>query len=261
MHFEKLSKSRLNRLYLYFNKQPLFDDPIIFPHRFSNPIDIEFAAFISSLFAYGNIKQILKTLDNIFSFFGDNPTNNLISADRRTIQKFFNFKYRFYSAQDITNLILSLQYIYKNYSSIKTFINIERFDSAKDLIETISNKFLQLFKNLTTENSSDIGAKFMFPLPSRGGTCKRMNLFLRWMVREDNIDFGLWKEFGTQNLVIPVDTHICKIAQKFRLTNLKSPSWNMAQQITDNLKKFDKDDPVKYDFALCHLGIRKKINY
>ena len=97
----------------------------------------------------------------------------------------------------------------------------------------------------------------MFPLPELGSACKRMNLFLRWMVRKDELDFGLWNEISPSKLVIPVDTHIAKISKTLKLTTYKNVSWKMAEQITENLKKFDPSDPLKYDFALCHIGMRK----
>jgi uncharacterized protein (TIGR02757 family) len=97
----------------------------------------------------------------------------------------------------------------------------------------------------------------MFPLPSAGSACKRMNLFLRWMVRKDELDFGIWNEIPSAKLVIPVDTHIARICKKLKLTRLNNVSWKMAEEITDNLRKFDPNDPVKYDFAICHIGMRK----
>jgi uncharacterized protein (TIGR02757 family) len=99
--------------------------------------------------------------------------------------------------------------------------------------------------------------KFMFPLPEKGSACKRMNLFLRWMVRKDELDFGLWSEIPTSKLIIPVDTHIARICTQLRLTKRNNVSWQMAEEITENLKKFDPNDPIKYDFAICHIGMRK----
>ena len=98
----------------------------------------------------------------------------------------------------------------------------------------------------------------MFPLPKKGSACKRMNLFLRWMVRKDELDFGLWKEIPTAKLVIPVDTHIARICKSLKLTKRKNVSWQMAEEITMNLKKFDANDPVKYDFALFGMGVFDK---
>lgn len=101
------------------------------------------------------------------------------------------------------------------------------------------------------------GMKFMIPDPLKGSACKRMNLFLRWMIRKDQLDFGLWNEIPASKLVIPVDTHVAKICKQLKLTKKKNESWQMAEEITEHLKKFDAFDPVKYDFAICHIGIRK----
>ena len=116
---------------------------------------------------------------------------------------------------------------------------------------------LELYQNLFVEEKVTQGIKFMFPLPSKGSVCKRMNLFLRWMVRKDELDFGLWDEIDKSKLIIPVDTHIARICRKLKLTKKKNINWNMAEEITENLKKYDPDDPVKYDFAICHIGMRK----
>jgi len=106
----------------------------------------------------------------------------------------------------------------------------------------------------------------MFPLPEKGSACKRMNLFLRWMIRKDELDFGLWiflssrqEEIPTSKLIIPVDTHVARICKQLKLTKRKNVSWKMAEEITQNLKKYDPDDPVKYDFAICHIGMRKQV--
>jgi len=97
----------------------------------------------------------------------------------------------------------------------------------------------------------------MLPDPAKGSACKRMNLFLRWMIRKDDLDFGLWNEIPPSKLVIPVDTHVSKICKELKLTRRKNESWIMAEEITEKLKKFDPHDPVKYDFAICHIGMRR----
>jgi uncharacterized protein (TIGR02757 family) len=128
-------------------------------------------------------------------------------------------------------------------------------EDVKNGISRFSKHFINSFIE-TFGNVSD-GIKFMFPLPEKGSACKRMNLFLRWMVRKDELDFGLWKEIPASKLVIPVDTHVARISRKLKLTKRKNADWKMAEEITSNLKKFDPEDPIKYDFAICHLGIRK----
>ena len=99
----------------------------------------------------------------------------------------------------------------------------------------------------------------MFPLPELGSACKRMNLFLRWMIRKDELDFGLWNKIAPHKLVIPVDTHVARICRELGLTSKKNVNWGMAEEITANLMKYDPADPVKYDFAICHIGMRKMI--
>jgi uncharacterized protein (TIGR02757 family) len=116
---------------------------------------------------------------------------------------------------------------------------------------------MEIIKEITGQKKVSSGLKFMFPNPAKGSACKRINLFLRWMIRKDELDFGLWNEIPTNKLVIPVDTHVAKISASLKLTKRKNVSWQMAEEITENLKKFDPVDPVKYDFALCHIGMRK----
>lgn len=128
--------------------------------------------------------------------------------------------------------------------------------TIKNSLSTFSNHLINTAKEFNGENLS-LGIKFMFPLPELGSACKRMNLFLRWMVRKDELDFGLWNEISTGKLIIPVDTHVARICRTLKLTKRKNVSWAMAEEITGNLKKFDSSDPVKYDFAICHIGMRK----
>ena len=147
----------------------------------------------------------------------------------------------------MTNLVHLKNYFYPDIK--------ETDSNTKNAITNFSNYFLQKAQNEFGELSR--GLKFMFPLPEKGSACKRMNLFLRWMVRKDELDFGLWDEIPTSKLIIPVDTHIARICKQLKLTKRKNVSWQMAEEITENLKQFDPNDPVKYDFAICHIGMRK----
>ena len=127
--------------------------------------------------------------------------------------------------------------------------------NLKNSLSQFSNYFL--CEGLLEDNKITQGFRFMFADPLTGSACKRMNLFLRWMIRKDELDFGIWNEIPTDKLVIPVDTHVARICKKLNLTKRKNPGWKMAEEITENLKKFDPADPVKYDFAICHIGMRK----
>jgi uncharacterized protein (TIGR02757 family) len=149
--------------------------------------------------------------------------------------------------------------VYSNYSSIeKLFMKYynESGGEIKSAITKFSNYFINFYHDQFSERASQ-GVKFMFPNPDKGSACKRINLFMRWMVRKDDLDLGLWKNIPASKLIIPVDTHVSRIAYSLKLTRRRNVSWKMAEEITDKLKRFDANDPVKYDFALCHIGIRK----
>ena len=220
--------------------------------------DIEISGILSSVFAYGNVKQIINTLNKIHKILKDAPYEFVRNYNYSDGLKLFKeLKHRFYTSADIAGLFSALNIIYSTYSSLKYLFMLYYFDNDKNLKNAVS-----FFSNHLTELSSKNtgltnGVKFMYPDPNKGSACKRMNLFLRWMVRKDDLDFGLWNEIPASQLVIPVDTHVANICKQLKLTKRKNVSWLMAEEITDNLKKFDPDDPVKYDFAICHIGMRK----
>jgi len=248
-------KRKLEYHYRAFDKNKISPDPIEFPKKFSNYFDIEISAFLSSVFAYGNINQIKTSLKKLHSLLGESPHKFIMNFSEKDSSK-INFKHRFYTEKDIATLLFILRKVYENYNTLNYLFLLYYFPKDKNLKNSISF-FSNNLLGLIDEKALTNGIKFMFPDPFRGSACKRMNLFLRWMVRKDNIDFGLWKEIPASQLVIPVDTHIARISRSLKLTNRKVVSWKMAEEITENLKKFDKTDPVKYDFSLCHIGIRR----
>ena len=129
-------------------------------------------------------------------------------------------------------------------------------ENIKNSLSGFSYHFIVRAEDKNVKGKISQGVKFMFPMPEQGSACKRMNLFLRWMIRKDELDFGLWNEIPACKLVIPVDTHVARICTALELTKKKNVSWAMAEEITNNLKKFNPSDPVKYDFAICHIGMR-----
>jgi uncharacterized protein (TIGR02757 family) len=252
-------KQKLEYHYRAFDKNKLQPDPLQFLYLFDNEQDIELIGFIASIFAYGNVKQIEKTLKKLLNVFNHQPFKFITNFNaKRDLSSLSGIKHRFYNEDDISKLIIVLRDEINNYKSIKN-IFLRGYNSSdenvKSAITHFSNHFLNSFNQSFGKISN--GTKFMFPLPEKGSACKRMNLFLRWMVRKDELDFGLWNEIKTNQLIIPVDTHIARICKTLKLTKRKNVSWLMAEEITYNLKKFDNDDPVKYDFAICHIGIRK----
>jgi uncharacterized protein (TIGR02757 family) len=252
-------KQKLEYHYKAFDKSKLSPDPLQFLHYFKDEQDIEIMGFLASVFAYGNVKQIENTLEKIIANFDEKPYQ-FIKRFRysKKLNTLNAIKHRFYSSDDIINLFMILSKEINEYGSLKNiFLKGYKFsdENVKIGITNFSKHFLHSFNETFGKISN--GIKFMFPLPEKGSACKRMNLFLRWMVRKDDLDFGIWSEIGKNKLIIPVDTHIARICKNLKLTKRKNVSWKMAEEITEKLKKFDSNDPVKYDFAICHIGIRK----
>jgi len=252
-------KQKLEYHYKTFDRTKLEPDPLQFLHLFKDERDIEVMGLITSVFAYGNVKQIENTIKKLLVIFDGEPyefiKNFSGESGKKSVQ---GINHRFYSEDDIIKFLIILNKELIIHKSIKNiFINGYNISdyNVKSGISNFSNHFLNSFNQSFGRVSN--GIKFMFPLPEKGSACKRMNLFLRWMIRKDELDFGLWNEIPTSKLVIPVDTHIARICKQLNLTARKNADWKMAEEITDNLKKFDPLDPVKYDFAICHIGIRK----
>ncbi len=251
-------KKKLDYHYKYFDLSQISPDPLEFPHRFKNYPDVEISAFISSVFAYGNVKQINNTLEKIHKIMNNKPYEFVRKFKLESYgDKFENVVHRFYTGKDIARFFYALNKIYITYGSLKYFFLLYYFDNdsnLKDAVSFFSNHMLEI---ASEKGNITPGLKFMFPDPFKGSACKRMNLFLRWMVRNDELDFGIWHEISPSQLIIPVDTHVAKICKQLKLTKRKTVSWLMAEEITGKLKQFDAVDPFKYDFAICHIGMRK----
>lgn len=252
-------RQKLEFHYNAFDRSKLKPDPLEFLHLFTDENDIEIVGLIASIFAYGNVKQIENTLQNINLILAGKPFGYVQNFSLNTdVEKLKHIKHRFYSEDDVLKLFIILN---KEINSKERLKNIffDGYNNSDQNIKSAISKFSNYFLKSFQKSFGGIsrGIKFMFPLPEKNSACKRMNLFLRWMVRKDELDFGLWNEIPANKLIIPVDTHVARICKELKLTSLKNVSWKMAEEITNNLKKFDPLDPVKYDFAICHIGIRK----
>lgn len=255
--FSKALQKKLEHHYQGFDSGSLGTDPVLFPHRYRFPEDIEIVALLSSVFAYGNVKLTGKMLESILKLFGNSPylgIKNLKKSDRSIRNSFSG--YRYYSKQDVEVLIFVLRDLLQEFGTVGRMIQ-EKSKGLKQIRpkETIAifNKEFARYSERYSEPTG--GLKFMFPDPSLGSACKRFNLFLRWMVRKDEIDFGLWKFMTPADLIIPVDTHISAIALRLGLTESKAANWKTAVEITESLRLYDAEDPVRFDFALCHIGM------
>jgi len=254
-------KKTLDRFYKDFNfKERVKHDPIEFPHRYSDPDDIEVAAFISSCFAYGRVDLFKPVIESILKPGAKHPAEFISNFSLKKDSKHLkDISYRFNKEKDILCLIYIMSKAIKKDGSLKGLF-YRHFKSGHDDIRNALTGFVEFMTAIDTtpvygKNIRPPGLKQLLPSPITGSACKRMNLFLRWVVRKKDIDFGIWDRISPSKLIIPLDTHIARISRCLGLSSRKSPDWKMAKEITDSLIKLDPGDPLKYDFALCHHGI------
>jgi len=253
---KKLQKA-LDRLYTTFDFElHRKKDPIEFPHRYKKNKDIETVAFITALFSYGKVDIFKSFLEAVFHVMGSSPFDFLRQFTKIKGNRLFKgFKYRFNTDADLVLLLLTLKKVLSRSGSLgEVFIRYYR-ESERDMRASLTGFVEDLFRTACSIERPGRGMRHLFPSPKSGGACKRLNLFLRWMVRDHDVDLGLWKGIQKSDLIIPLDTHIGRVSRCIGLTKRKSSDWRTALEITEALKRFDPLDPLKYDFALCHQGI------
>ncbi len=232
------------------------DDPVQFPHRYTKKQDIEISGFISSAFAYGSRKKIIENLSSIHEILNENPYEFIINFDiDRDVEFFKGFCYRFTGEQDILNLIYCLSATYKKFDSLEDAF-LQGFNPKDQNIKNALINFVNLLRKQIP--CGDICLKsfaHLIPSPENGSACKRLNLFLKWMIRKKPVDLGIWQRIPPSKLIIPVDVHVARVSTAWGLSERKAADWKKAEEITEKLKEFDPKDPVKYDFALFGAGI------
>lgn len=241
----------VKKLYKKYGKRFLKDDPVYFAHQYKDPLDQEVVALIASLLSFGNAKVIQNSVGKILNLLGKHPYQAILNFDPKKY-RFHHWGHRWLRADDLKRLLIVLKAFLNQHGSIKNLF-FKGFHSEDADISSALHFFSQAMKGKTHP--------FLFPSPLGGSSCKRFNMFLRWMVRpKDGIDLGLWKEISPSKLIIPLDTHIYQFARKFKISRYKNPSWKMAVEVTQFLKALDPNDPVKFDFAICHFGMKKGWN-
>lgn len=250
---------------LYASRSPLHlgNDPLSFCHRYADPVDREIAALIASSFAYGSVVIIIRTLEAIFAEMGRSPRRYIERFDPQLgLRTFSGFKHRFNDGRDLCALLWGMRQMIEQEGSIQSFFLRGHSGADIDVSDSLDNYTAAVLALDYTDvfGTHDIPADsyfpFLFPAPSSGSACKRLCMMLRWLIRPaDGIDLGLWDALSPAQLIIPVDTHISRISRYLGLTSRKAADWRMAQEITAALRCLDRDDPVKYDFSLAHLGI------
>ncbi len=232
-------------------------DAIRFPLRYPDPRDREFVALLTACLAYGRVDLFSRELDRVLAVMGPSPADFVARFDAaRDGEAFAGFRYRFNRPRDIVAFCVAGRDALARHGTLeKCFIAGD--DDAGGPIGPALERFARAFLDaelgeVFPRGRRSRGYRHLFPLPSAGGPCKRLNLFLRWMVRREPPDFGLWTSVSPKRLLMPVDTHVENMSRAIGLTRRKSRNWKMAEEITASLAAIDPDDPVKYDFALCH---------
>ena len=257
--FSTLQQS-LDGLYVTFQTDYLSMDPLELVRQYADPADQEIAAFIAAGLAIGQVDLIRRAVHSVLEKMQPSPSRFIRHFHpAREPALFRDFVYRFYRGGDIRLLLWWMAQMVSQSGSLGAFFREGYHAEDADIGPSLS-RFVQAVFSLNTEPvrpdlpRKGSGIRHFLADPADGSACKRLNLFLRWMVRRDALDLGLWNFIAPSQLVIPLDTHIARFGRCLGLTRRKSPDWRMAAEITGSLRRFDPDDPVKYDFAICTLG-------
>ena len=244
-----IAKTELDELAeKYENKLFIETDPIQTVHKYTKKEDIEISAFLASLFAYGSRKVFIPKLNELFGLMGKSPLEYIKKGDFNNLK---GFNYRFGKENDILGILKVLNKLYNSDETLETL-----FKYGYETTRTIAGMF-EVVTDYFYSNVNDVGDGFYFMVanPRNGGAMKRMCMFLRWMIRKSDVDLGIWDFIPTSELLIPLDTHVAKISREMGLLTRKSNDFKAVIELTNNLKTYDSNDPVKYDFAIYGKGI------
>lgn len=255
-------KEFLNKEVDRFNRPSFIpSDPISIPHLFSKKQDIEIAGFFAAIFSWGNRKTIIYKSKELMLLMNNSPHDFCLHATDADLKKLLHFKHRTFNATDLLYFVDFFKSHFSKYDSLEPAFT-RSMNAGDETVENALNGFYQYFFSLP-----DVPHRTMKHIasPSKNSSCKRINMFLRWMVRSDDkgVDFGIWKNISPSQLICPLDVHVSRIARHYGLLHRTQADWRAALQLTANLSTFDKDDPVKYDFALFGIGIdtlRRPVN-
>jgi uncharacterized protein (TIGR02757 family) len=259
-------REKLDEQYAQFNDALSVTDPIQIVRRFTRPDDREVVGFCASALAFGRVQSVLNSIEGLLRVMGPSPAAYIRGfepvRDRRTLD---HLVHRWTRGVDLAALIWILRQMIDSHGSIEAFFADGANPEATTIetaLEAFSRRACALDQRAVYGRTArKPGVGYFFARPSSGGACKRLNLFLRWMVRRDAVDLGLWTKVRPAQLIVPLDTHVIRLGRCLRLTRYTSPGWRMAADITASLRALDPDDPVRYDFSLCHIGMMNACGY
>ena len=249
MNQKELKEFLDEKAIIYNNPNFIETDPIQIPHKFSLKEDIEIAGFLVATIAWGNRKSIINNGNKLMDLMGNSPYDFVMNFSENNSERFSNFVHRTFNSKDLIYFLKSLQNIYRNHGGLESvFSNKAEKDSMQPAIHYFKKTFFELPHLVRTQKHiSD---------PLKNSAAKRINMFLRWMVRNDNagVDFGIWKSISPSQLSCPLDVHTGNIGRKLSLLKRKQNDGKALAELDFSLRKLDAKDPVKYDFALFGLG-------
>ncbi len=258
-------RRRLDELYRQYDHRFVDPDPLQFVRDLSRPDDREVVGLLAAVLAYGNVRQIKRSIATVVDWLGPRPARAVARLDPvRAAAALSAFKHRFNTGRDVACLLFYMRQMQEGWGSVEGFFAAGHSVASPDVEEGLVS-FTE--RSLALDHGGlygrrvlpkKAGVRFFFPSPRAGSACKRLNLYLRWMVRRDGVDLGVWNCVSPAQLVIPLDAHVLTIGRRLRLTRYRSAGWAMARDITDRLRRLDAADPVKYDFAFHRMGLWKK---
>jgi uncharacterized protein (TIGR02757 family) len=241
-----------------FYEQPGFikDDPISIPHRFSKKQDIEIAGLMAAVFAWGQRKTIINKCSELMSLMDNAPHDFILNHQDKDLKRMLKFKHRTFNPTDTLYFIHFFKHYYSKHNSLETAFAEHIKKKDEDVRNGLAG-FHDIFFSLPDAPQR---TKKHIPTPLRNSSCKRINMYLRWMVRSDKkgVDFGLWKKISPSQLLCPLDLHVERVSRKLGLIHGKQNAWKTSLQLAEHLREFDPNDPVRYDFALFGMGVMEK---
>ncbi len=266
-------RAELDRHYHAFNREAAAADPVELVRPFADPADREIAGFCAAALAFGRVASVLQSIKALFRLMGPHPAAFTRRFDpSRDGRAFDGLVHRWTRGRDLAALIWILRTMLERSGSIEAYF-LEGFEGdhvdVGPALDSFSRRARAVDLRPVYARSSGSrgrvpkrpGVHYFFPCPSGGSGCKRLNLFVRWMVRSDQVDLGVWTRVPAAKLIVPLDTHVIRLGRCLRLTRYASPGWKMAAEITASLRAIDPADPVKFDFSLCHLGMMNACGY
>jgi uncharacterized protein (TIGR02757 family) len=253
-------RAPLERLYKTFDHPESASDPVRIVRRYRDPEDREVVGFCAAGLAFGRVASVLNSIESLLEIMGPRPAAYVrdFDADKGRV-RLAPLVHRWIRGNDLAALILILQRMLREFGSIERFFLTGDDPASPDVgpaLDAFSTRALATdVRPAYGRMPKRPGVCYFFPRPSAGSACKRLNLFLRWMVRKDVVDMGVWTTVSASRLIVPLDTHVIRLGQCLRLTRYQSPGWKMAEEITASLRAIDPADPVRYDFSLCHVGM------